>query len=196
MPIIAGLDIATSCGVAWVNPSTSPSLWRCLAVESEGDTVWDAVDDFDDALRSLLTETRPDFAVIERPLGVVVDYGGGPAKPGDKRMINAKTTIKLAGLAGAAIGVLNGLGIPYAMIADRTWRSAYFGQGYKPPENWKASAVEMARRQRIPLPDTKKAAHDAAEAIGIAVSWQRANTIPQRHQRAFMDLRVNHGRAA
>lgn len=194
--LITGLDIATSTGIAWVDPSQPPSTWRCLALEAEGDTVWDAVDDFDHALRTLLEETRPDFAVIERPLGVVVDYGGSNAAPGDKRMINAKTVIKLAALAGAAIGVLNGLNIPFGLIADKTWRTAYYGSGYKPAENWKASAVDMAHLQGVPLPETKKAAHDAAEAVGIAVSWQRVNTIPVRHQRAFMDLRANGRRAA
>jgi hypothetical protein len=191
--LICGLDIATSAGVAWVEPRSRPSTWRCLAIESEGETVWDKVDDFDAALRNLLERYRPDFAVIERPLGVVVDHGGRgqpDAREDRKRMINAATTITLSGMAGNAIGVLNSLGIPYGLIADTTWRSVYFGKGYKPRDNWKESAVDMARLQGVPLPETKKAARDAAEAIGIAVAWQSANLIPVRHQRAFMNLRI------
>lgn len=192
--LITGLDIATVSGVSFIEPSRPSSTWDCLAIEAEGDDAWSKIDDFDAAVRALLTERRPDFAVIERPLGVVVDYGGGD-QAGERRMINATTTITLAGLAGAAIGVLNGLSIPWGMIADRTWRSAYYGKGFKPAVNWKVSAVEAAQRQGIILPPTKKGSHDAAEAVGIAVAWRSANFIPVRHQRAFMDLRLGNGRA-
>lgn len=205
--LILGLDIATVTGIGFVDTAQPPPAWRAIALEAEGDSVWEKVDDFDDGLRALVSERRPDFAVIERPLGVVVDYGGGQQRDGGNRMINATTTILLAGLAGAAIGVLNGLGIPYGMVADRTWRRAYFGTGFEPPEkivrqhgkekierDWKAAAVQRAELQGILLPSSKKAAHDAAEAIGIAVAWHSVNMIPARHQRAFMDLRT--GRAA
>lgn len=203
--LILGLDIATVTGIGFVDAARPPATWRAIALEAEGESIWEKVDDFDGGLRDLLSERRPDFAVIERPLGVVVDYGGGPGQQedgGGKRMINATTTILLAGLAGAAIGVLNGLGIPFGMISDKTWRRAYYGPGFQPPtrivkqrgkdkieRDWKAAAVQRAELQGILLPSSKKAAHDAAEAIGIAVAWQSVNMIPRRHQRAFMDLR-------
>lgn len=193
--LITGLDIASTSGVSFVEPSRPSSTWHCLAIEAEGDGAWAKIDDFDCALRPLLADRRPDLAVIERPLGVVVDYGGGDQPGGDRRMINATTTITLAALAGAAIGILNSLSIPWVMIADKTWRTAYYGKGYKPAVNWKVSAVEVAERQGIALPSTKKAAHDAAEAVGIAVAWRSANFIPVRHQKAFMDLRLGNGRA-
>lgn len=193
--LITGLDIATVSGVSFVEPSRPPSKWHCLAVEAEGDGAWAKIDDFDAAIRPLLGDRRPDLAVIERPLGVVVDYGSAEQQVSGRRMINATTTITLAGLTGAAIGILNGLNIPWVMIADKTWRSAYYGKGYTPPVDWKVSAVEAAKRQGIILPPAKKVAHDAAESVGIAVAWRSANFIPVRHQKAFIDLRLGNGRA-
>lgn len=199
--LIVGLDIARTCGIGLVRPGQPASTWRALALRAEGDDVWSVVDDYEGALRALLLSEKPDFAAIERPLDVIVDHGAAKTNPvtdragkPQKRMINAKTTITLSALCGVTIGVLNSLEIPYGIIAIPTWRKAYFGGGVKPVDgDWKALAVSWAERQGVLLPPTK-AREDAAEAVGIGVSWQACNHIPARHHRAFMNLRT--GRAA
>lgn len=226
MTTILGLDVATSCGMGWVTPGGDPSKWRAIALEAIGDDVWDKIEDFDFDFRCQIADgPKIDFAIIERPLDVVKDYGAkkpkyGRLAPGTfddvkaiagDRNINATTTITLAGMAGNAIGVLNSLGIPYGLIRSQTWRKAYFGSGVKPDgkwdkatlgpkpekwsEDWKDLAVRHARLQKIILPNDKKSAKDAAEAIGMAVAWRAVNHIPPRHQHAFMQLRMGNPRS-
>lgn len=190
--LITGLDVASCTGVSWIDPAASPSTWRCLAVEAEGEEPWDKAADLAAALRLLLEANRPDLVVIERPLGVVVDYGSGRA-PG-KRMINAKTTITLAALAAAAVTTLEVERVPWCMIAPATWRAMYYGKGCR-PDDWKDIAVDRARRLGVLLPHTKRAARDAAESVGIACAWSNANFIPAGHRAAFMQLRAG-GRVA
>lgn len=192
--LVMGLDIATSSGVALVDPALRPLEWRCLSIEAEGDEPWDKAADLSSALGDLIGVNRPAFAVIERPISVVVDHGFRKRKPSDdsdKRMINAKTTITLAALAAAAVTTLESAGIAWAMISPATWRAAYYGKGYKPREDWKQAALDMARLHDVSLPNSIRAARDAAEAIGIATAWQRATFIPTRHQQAFMALRMD-----
>lgn len=214
---VVGLDVSTSTGMAFVTPGSDPAGWRALAMQTEGESIWAGIDDYEFALRDLLAAEKPDFAVIERPIEVVVDHGAAravppaPGKP-QKRMINATTTITLSALAGNTMAVLNSLGIPYGMIAVATWHATYFGKGVKPDgdffspvlgaepppawtRDWKDLAILHAERQGVALPAQKKAKRDAAEAVGIACSWQACTFIPARHQRAFMNLRTS-GKAA
>lgn len=201
---VVGLDIAKSTGVAFVRPGTDPKGWRCLALQSEEDDVWSTVDELGEDIRSLIIDERPDFAVLERPLGVIVDHGASKARTAfddtsgsRKRMINATTTITLSALAGNVIGVLNALEIPFGVIAIATWRAGYFGPGVKPADgDWKALSVRQAERIGVALPKQKKAAQDAADAVGIACSWPRCTFIPRRHHAAFLNLRTNGRKSA
>lgn len=201
---IVGLDIAKSSGIAFVRPGIPPKDWRCLALQSEEKDVWAAVDEVGEALTSILMEEAPDFAVIERPIDVIVDHGATkvPSSPyplgkPPKRMINATTTIALSALVGNTIGTLNALKIPFGIIAIATWHAAYFGKGVRPEDgDWKTLSVRSAEQQGIVLPPTKKAKMDAADSIGIACSWARVNFVPLRHQRVFTDLRTRAPRRA
>jgi hypothetical protein len=195
---VVGLDIAKSSGVAFVTRATPPSSWRCLALQSEEKDVWAAVDEIGETLAELLAKEAPDFAVIERPIDVIVDHGAAKALPSahpqggpQKRMINATTTITLSALVGNTIGTLNALKIPFGIIAAATWRSWYFGKGTRPENgDWKALSVSHAERLGVVLPPTKKARMDAAEAVGIACAWERVTFVPKRHQAAFVALRT------
>lgn len=221
MTTILGLDVATSCGIGWVNPAAPPETWRALALETIGDTPWQKIEDYDFDLRCLIAAgPKVDFAIIERPIDVIMSYGqlkeseapldtnGSHGRKG-KTSINATTVILLSGMVGNTIGVLNSLDIPYGLIRTSTWHKAYYGSGVKPdgewdkrngpqPEkwsqDWKELAVRHARLQNIILPTDKKSAKDAAEAVGMAVAWKAVSEIPPRHRNAFMQLRMGNGR--
>jgi hypothetical protein len=186
---VLGLDIATYCGVCWKEAGVPASDWRCYVIESEGDNSEDKAGDLAMALAGEFKTRRPDFAAIEMPQRSVTQFG----KEGDdgerKQTINPNA-LQLSGLAGGAVACLDLHGIPWGLVAPSTWRSAYFGKGYKPLIDWKQSAIDMANIQKIVLPPTKKAQRDAAEAVGISVAWERCTFVPERHQRAFMALRT------
>lgn len=192
--LILGLDIATSTGVCWMDTSLPPSQWRCLAVGAEGEFAEDKTGDLAIYLCEEFTKTRPDFVAIEMPRRDVAAY---PKQVFDRRTgqmrqiwtVNADQLL-LPALAAAATASCDLAGVPWGLVSSRTWRPAYFGKGYQPPIDWKHSAIDAARLQGIPLPSTKDAQKDAAEAVGVASSWMKCTQIPARHHQAFMDLRL------
>ena len=210
--IISGLDIARFTGISLINPAADPSTWRTFCLVLEKEATWVKTAKFSPALREFYQDEdhHADFVVIETPLGIVMDYGaGGAGKPDDKRSINAATVASLNSLAGAAIGVLDGLRIPYGMLQPRSWHTVYFGSGFKPPmvldkskkawvPDWKAASVAHARLQNIPLPvGNRQAQEDCADAVGAAASWRsKAIFVPEHHQQAYMRLVMDCGRVA
>ena len=210
--IISGLDIARFTGISLINPATAPSTWRTFCIALDQESTWVKTAEFSPTLRGFYQDEdhRADFVVIETPLGIVMDYGSGKnAKPNEKRSINASTTASLNSLAGVAIGVLDGLGIPYGMLQPRSWHASYFGSGFKPPmvynkskqafePDWKKASVDHARLQNIPLPiGNRQAQEDCADAVGVACSWRsKAIVVPAHHQRAYMQVCMGVGRVA
>lgn len=191
---IMGMDVATSTGIARIETGRPASEWRCLAVECEGENGEDKAGDLAVYLYGEILASRPAFVAIEMPQRSVAQFGRKKRDPltGEERTeqtINPNA-LQLSALAGAVVAVLDICRVPWGLIAPVSWRSAYFGKGYKPAQDWKQSAIEMARLQKVPLPATVKAQRDAAEALGIAVAWQRCTFIPARHRAAFMDLRT------
>lgn len=196
--IVLGLDIATCTGACWAERSRPAKEWRCLAIEASGANAEEKDDDLAGALLELLGGNRPDFVAIEMPQRSVKQFGKKPregegeAAGGEREMTINPNALQLSGLAGAAVGILRGLDIPWGLIAPSTWRSAYYGKGYTPANgDWKQAAVDMARLQSIPLPSTVKAQRDAAEAVGIASAWSRCTFVPARHRTAFTHLLSN-----
>lgn len=196
--LIGGYDIATSAGFAWIEPREKPSSWQCGVWKSEGENGEEKAGHLGMQMIPVLKNRKPDFVAIEMPQRNVQTFG---KKRKDMAGEKVETTInpnalQLSALAGGAIAILDAYRIPWGLIASATWRAAYFGKGVKPApgKDWKDLAIEHARMQRIALPSTKAAQRDAAEAIGIAVAWERCTFIPARHQAAFMALRT--GRVA
>lgn len=196
--LIIGLDVATSTGIAWVDRSKPPSQWRCLAVESEGDNAEEKAGDLGLYLFAELAVSRPAFAAIEMPQRSVKQFGKKVRNPQTgkeevQQTINPNA-LQLSGLAGAVVAALDIRQVPWGLLAPATWRSAYYGKGVAPDEtagqDWKDVAIEYARQSKILLPPTVKAQRDAAEAVGIAVAWQKCTFVPKRHQAAFMALRA------
>jgi hypothetical protein len=196
--MIAGLDIATSAGWALIEPRERPSSWRCGIWKAEGDNGEEKAGHLAMQIIPFMKMHKPGFVAIEMPQRNVQTFGkkrqdmAGEAK----EMTINPNALQLSALAGAAVAILDAYRIPWGLIASATWRSAYFGKGVKPQtgKDWKDLAIDHARMQRVELPSTKAAQRDAAEALGVAVSWERCTFIPARHQAAFMALRT--GRAA
>lgn len=192
---ILGLDIATSTGVCFLDTALPPNKWRCFAIEAEGEFGEEKAGDLAVCLNGEIKEFGPDFAAIEMPQRSVTrfekkkrhDLGGDVAK---EATINPNA-LQLHDLGGAVCAILDLVSIPWGLIAPGTWRSAYYGKGFKPTDDdWKQAAINRAVLQGIVLPKQLKAQRDAAESAGVASSWSRCTLIPRKHQQAFIDLRT------
>jgi hypothetical protein len=198
--LILGLDVATSCGHALVDRQRGLSATICGAWHAEGENGEDKAGFLAaNRLYGFLKEHRPAFCAIEMPQRSVTRFD---RKRTDLTGEHSEATInpnalQLSALAGGVVAMLDAWKTPWGLIAPATWRSGYFGKGKKPNNgDWKQLAIDEALRQKIVLPSTKAAQRDAAEAIGIAVSWERCTFVPQRHQEAFMALRTDRRAAA
>lgn len=200
--MILGSDIATCSGLCWMNTAIPPRDWSVLAVISEGKFREEESTDLGLFFHEQVSSTRPDFVAIEMPRRDVeihpkkeIDPATGQKVSKGKTTINPNA-IKLTGHAAAVCMVLDIAGIPWGLIASVTWRGAYFGKGWTPPDgNWKAAAVERAALQGIekPVGITKKAWEDVSESVGIASAWELCTQVPARHQKAFLELRTRTG---
>jgi len=199
--LVLGLDIATSTGVCWMDTALPPSQWRCLAIESEGEFQEDRTGDLALYLNEEFAIRRPDFVAIEMPRRDVAAHPKQVFDPKTGKMKTIHTVnadqLLLPALAAAAASVCDLAGVPWGCVHQKTWRSIYFGKGFKPAgDDWKAPAIDAALQQDIPLPETKKAQRDAAEAVGIAAAWFKCSQVPARHHKAFVQLQALHRRVA
>ena len=155
--LVLGLDIATSTGVCWMDTVAPPPQWRCLAISAEGEFAEDKTGDLALYLRDEFAARRPDFVAIEMPRRDVAAYPKQVRDPKTGRMRTIHTVnadqLLLPALAAAAAAVCDLNDIPWGCVHQKTWRSLYFGKGYKPAgDDWKAPAVEAALQQGIVLP--------------------------------------------
>ncbi len=211
MPLILGLDIASSTGECWMDTSLPSSEWKCRAIYVEGEFQEEKATDLALYLRDQFNERRPDFVAIEMPRRDVAAY---PKQVFDQKTGKTKTIhtvnadqLLLPALASAAASACAVADIPYGLISSRSWRPVYFGRGFVPPmvwdgrqkkdvADWKTPAVDAAFQQGITLPLEKKAQRDAAEAVGIASAWFKCSQVPARHHKAFLDLQMRSRRIA
>ncbi|MFD1199558.1 hypothetical protein ACFQ3K_14725 [Brucella gallinifaecis] len=166
--IILGLDIATTTGFAWYDPSASMSTIRTGIITSIGDNAEDKAASIATQLVTMLKAERPDFVAIEQPMRNVVTFKKKKtdmAGDKDETTINPNA-LQLSSLSGAAVAIISAYRIPWLTIPSSTWRSQFLGYGRKPgfaSKDWKKAAMERCQMLKIPV---KK--HDAAEAVGIA----------------------------
>jgi len=199
--LIVGLDVATRTGLCDLDSALPPSHWKCLAVESEGENAEDKAADLAHYLFQRWQARRPDFVAIEMPQRSVAQFDRTKRDPetGEDKQVKTinPNALQLSGLAGGAAAACEISRVPWGLVAVSTWRSSYFGKGWKPrDDDWKQAAVDRAVLQKILLPGSVQAQRDAAEAVGVASAWARCTFIPQRWQKAFMDLRTGKARAA
>jgi Holliday junction resolvasome RuvABC endonuclease subunit len=135
----------------------------------------------------------PDFAVLEE------------AAQANIGKVSASAMIFAWVSATAIVSILANWGVPYATLHPNTWRSTFFGAGFKPPQkqvrkagkiqmknDWKSPAISECERMGVQLPKAKALADDAAEAVAIAMCWED-NEIKfhaKRYQQPWMDLRM------
>jgi Holliday junction resolvasome RuvABC endonuclease subunit len=135
----------------------------------------------------------PDFAVLEE--AALANIG----KTSADAMIYAWIS------ATAIVGILANWEIPYATLHPSTWRSMFFGAGFKPPQkavkvkgvpkfknDWKTPAIQECQRLGVKLPATKSLADDAAEAVAISTCWEHNEMKfhAKRYQEPWMNLRM------
>ncbi len=180
MTTISGLDLAGMTGVGWIPLGTPPSKWRAISIEAEGSFAEERAVDLTRGLRSEYDRSGwPDFVAIEAPLRVLLKFKG---------KVNS-SALELNTLAGAVTSMLDAANVPWGMVPVGTWHKAAYGEGVRPKdgETWKDMAILFAERSKIMLPDTKRAARDAAESIGIARAWAKCD-VPRWHREAFQAL--------
>jgi hypothetical protein len=213
MIIIEGLDVATSCGWAQINRPGALSSARCGVMLSEGENGEEKAGHLAMQMISRYRERKPSFVALEMPQRNVVKFakkGSDLAGATKKETINPNA-LQLSALAGAAVAILDAYRIPWGLISTATWRSKYYGKGFTPPikevrnkktgaitfeDDWKQAAINEALAQRVFLEGTKVAQGDAAEALAIAVCWEKCSFIPARHEKAFIALRTGDARQA
>lgn len=205
--LIAGLDIATTTGLCMADLTRPRSEWVCTAIIAEGENGEFKADDLVGVLFDMFTTVRPAFAAIEMPLRNMKTYGRAEqdVKRGQHISLSVNPgQLQLATETGAVVGLLRAMDIPWGLIAPATWRSHYFGKGFKPQQTlgqdkraaWKEAAVDAARLQKIALPRQKGPAQDAAEAVAVAATWEHCTQIASRYQKIFMQLRADAPRRA
>lgn len=207
--IVMGLDLATNSGWAVRDSNRHRSSIECGVIDLSGHPWEEKYAIFSLNFLPLFRKYMPDFIAIERPEHGVRQFNkqGRPDLTGEaeQRMTINPGALQLTGITGAAISICSLMNRPYGLIAANSWRPIYFGKGFKPPldkdgdSDWKAAAIEAAKREGIALPSTKKDQMDAAEAIGVCTCWHKTEIpqIPWMQQR-FLELRTGtqQGRAA
>lgn len=125
---ILGLDIATTTGWAYSTSRDSSGI-TSGSFKGVGSDIFRKSGSLEDHMHKLLkSNPKPDFCVIEKPLGA------GP---------NPATLTQLWLYFGSLKAVVRGYGIPILPIAESTWRETMYGFGRKKgwsSKEWKKHA--------------------------------------------------------
>lgn len=181
--IILGLDIATTTGFAWYEPTSPLSTVVTGLFEIENAKKLKAEEKAAAFSRLLIAEMHEyetidgarrrirkplDFVAIEAPMRNIQTYtktGEDMAGEVQETTVNPNQ-MQLIGLICAATAILDAYRIPWMTIPSSTWRKQFLGFGRRPgfaSKDWKKAAVERCQMLKIPV---KR--HDAAEAVGVA----------------------------
>ncbi|TQX92352.1 hypothetical protein EQW76_00680 [Rhizobium sp. rho-13.1] len=201
--VILALDLATNSGWAvrfsWRDPSAIICGTFNVGENDAGEDVsWETKYALTgNQVYRLIMEHKPDFVVIEEAEHRVAQFSKKKKNPMTGQVEETNTinpaALQLTGISGAAIAICMMLGIPCGTIPSRSWHSKYHGKGVKPgpKEDWKDVAIRACELEHIPLPPTKKAQRDAAEAVCISACWHWSNILDLAWMRKrFMDLRT------
>ncbi len=107
----------------------------------------------------------PDFVVLEEQILVKV-----PNTSADAMIYPWVATT-------AIVSTIANFGIPYGTLTSGSWRKLFYGAGFKPPldnkgkKDWKTAAIKECERIGVVLPSQKTKAHNAAEAVALAICW-------------------------
>jgi hypothetical protein len=201
--VILGLDLATNSGYAvrfsWRHTSAIECGVFNVAENNSGEEVsWETKYALAaKQIHNLIVKYKPDFVAIEEAEHRVTQFSKKKHNPitGAFEEINTinPNALQLTGISGAAIGICMREGIACGTIPSRSWH-AKFHKGEKPraKEDWKDVAIRSCERDLVPLPPTKKAQRDAAEAVCISGCWHWCKVLDIKWMRKrWMDLRTN-----
>ncbi len=193
---VLALDVSKSAGWAVFVTNRHVSSIVCGVMDfPDKASVEYCADQMGLKIKDLIREHSPDFVVLESALKM---------SPG-----GTLATIISCMLHGAVLSTVANFGIPWGTISSQTWRSMFFGKGFKPPQKihklkkpdpktgkmervenlWKEAVVSQCELEGIPLPSKKTVAHNAAEAAAIAICWHAADIHAGRYLPKFKSFR-------
>ena len=188
---VLGFDTSKSAGWAFYDTSKHISSIKCGVLEFPAKaSIEYCADQMGLKVTALIREHKPDFVVMETALKM---------SPG-----GTMATVVSCMLHGAVLSTVANFGIPWGTISSATWRSMFYGKGFKPPQKitklskpdakgrwekvenlWKEAIVAQCEREGIVLPPKKSIAHNAGEAAAIAFCWRGAEIHAGRYRPAF-----------
>lgn len=154
MTVIAGLDLATTSGIAVMD---NDKLIHAEAFRPKGKSDPEIFHGFRVHLRALLVSFKVEYVGIEEPLrsDLTRKEKDGSAVP----ISNMKTFLRLYGIRAHALEICHALNIDHTEFNQSTWRKAFLGNGRAD----KDMALAQCKLMRWPV--TSK---DCAEACGVA----------------------------
>ena len=188
---VLGFDTSKSAGWAFYDTSKHISSIKCGVLEFPAKaSIEYCADQMGLKVTALIREHKPDFVVMETALKM---------SPG-----GTMATVVSCMLHGAVLSTVANFGIPWGTISSATWRSMFYGKGFKQPQKitklpkpdakgrtekvenlWKEAIVAQCEREGIVLPPKKSIAHNAGEAAAIAFCWRGAEIHAGRYRPAF-----------
>lgn len=188
---VLAFDTSKTAGWAFFETTKHVSSIKCGVLEfPDKASIEYCADQMGLKVTALIKEYRPDFVIMETALKM---------SPG-----GTMATVVSCMLHGAVLSTVANFGIPWGTISSQTWRSMFYGKGFKPPQKitklpkpdkngrwekvenlWKEAIVTQCEREGIILPSRKTVAHNAGEAAAIAVCWRGAEIHAGRYRPAF-----------
>jgi hypothetical protein len=190
---VLAFDTSKTAGWAFHDTRDHISAIKCGVLEfPDKASIEYCADQMGLKVTALIKEFRPDFVVMETALKM---------SPG-----GTLATVVSCMLHGAVLSTVGNFGIPWGTMSSQTWRSMFYGKGFKPPFKvhklktpdkktgkterieylWKEAIVTQCEREGIVLPTKKTIAHNAGEAAAIAYCWHGATIHAGRYRPAFM----------
>ena len=200
---VLAFDTSKTAGWAFYDTSKHISSIQCGVLEfPDKASIEYCADQMGLKVTKLIREFKPDFVVMETALKM---------SPG-----GTLATVVSCMLHGAVLSTVANFGIPWGTISSQTWRSMFYGKGFKPPQKihrlkkpdpktgkmervenlWKEAIVSQCEREGIILPSKKTIAHNAGEAAAIAVCWRAAEIHAGRYRPAFQGFLQQRGERA
>lgn len=195
MALILGLDVATTTGLAWYEPSSSLSSIKADSIKAIGTSPEEKAESLAQQLVTVLKAERPDFVAIEEPLRNIKAYKKTIQTLYGPKVIHTvnPNQMLLYALIGAVVSIIGAYRLPWQTIPPATWRKSFFGAGFKPPVKithkdgedpqeeklWKKAARDRCNQLKIKVTND-----DMAEAVGIAFAASKTQTFKMRSMRA------------
>jgi Holliday junction resolvasome RuvABC endonuclease subunit len=188
---VLSFDTSKKAGWARYETGKHPSSIKCGVLEfPDKASIEYCADQMGLKVTALIKEERPDLVIMETALKM---------SPG-----GTMATVVSCMLHGAVLATIANYGIPWVTISSGTWRSMFYGKGYKPPQKitklakpdskgrwekvenlWKEAIVIQCELEGIVLPTKKTIAHNAGEAAAIAICWRGGTLHAKRYEPAF-----------